>query len=100
MERYERFEPVTVRAAARVVRLGRARLLSEGEVAFYVRELALLDRYDGAPAALWKAARWRSAFGGTRAPSGVRFRSRVRQMDLRPEPRRVLTRVGCEVLGC
>jgi hypothetical protein len=41
--RYERFEPITVRAAARVLQLQRAGVVSAEETRFYLRELAEMD---------------------------------------------------------
>jgi hypothetical protein len=54
----KRFEPVTLRAAARVVRLYRAGELTGAEVTTYLRELAGLDAYAGPEdaAALWRLA--------------------------------------------
>lgn len=49
--RYVRFEPITIRAAARVVHLGRLGCLLPGEVTFYARELACLDAHAGPSAA-------------------------------------------------
>lgn len=46
----EQFEPVTVRAAARVLQLQRASVVSLPEARFYLQELAAMDRYAGAGA--------------------------------------------------
>lgn len=60
-----RFEPVTVRAAARVVSLGLRGELSPGEMAFYVAELARMEpgARPGSPRRLARLARRRAAFG-------------------------------------
>src|SRR4051812_11748619 len=47
IKRYHRFEPITVRAAARLVRLARFNGITGREVLYYVRELAELDRSAG-----------------------------------------------------
>jgi hypothetical protein len=43
-----RFEPITVRAAVRVIRLQRAGVVSGVEADFYISELAAMDRHTGA----------------------------------------------------
>jgi hypothetical protein len=43
----EEFEPVTVRAAVRVVQLQRAGVLPAGEARFYLHELAAMDAHAG-----------------------------------------------------
>jgi hypothetical protein len=45
-----RFEPITVRAAARVLQLQRAGVVSAAESRFYLRELAAMDRHAGSGA--------------------------------------------------
>jgi len=45
--RYERFEPITVRAAARVLQLRRAGVVSPREARFYLQELAAMDQHAG-----------------------------------------------------
>jgi len=40
---YERFQPITVRAAVRVVQLHRAGVVTAREARFYIRELAAMD---------------------------------------------------------
>src|SRR5262245_3828858 len=45
--RYQRFEPITVRAAVRVLQLQRAGVLSAAEAQFYLGELAAMDRHAG-----------------------------------------------------
>jgi hypothetical protein len=46
-QRYVRFEPITVCAAARVVELRWAGVVSAKEAAFYLRELATMDAHAG-----------------------------------------------------
>ncbi len=67
MKRYERFEPVTVRAAARLLRAGRTGLLSAAEADFYLEELVALDAHagPGARPGLRRLAQ-RAARGGNR----------------------------------
>ncbi len=48
---YIRFEPITVRAAVRVIQLKRAGVISSVEADFYVSELAAMDRHTGAKSA-------------------------------------------------
>lgn len=43
--RYERFEPITIRAAARVLQLQQAGIVSSWEAGFYLHELVDMDRY-------------------------------------------------------
>jgi hypothetical protein len=43
--RYQRFEPVTVRAAARVLQLQRVGIVTAGEAQFYLQELADMDEH-------------------------------------------------------
>jgi len=64
--RYERFEPVTVSAAARVLLLQRARVVSVEEAHFYLHELAAMDRHasPGAYPSLLRLAQSRLATGG------------------------------------
>ena len=45
--RYQRFEPVTVRAAARVLQLQRVGIVTAGEARFYLQELADMDEHAG-----------------------------------------------------
>jgi hypothetical protein len=49
--RYDRFEPITVRAATRVLQLQQAGVVSAPEARFYLRELVTMDRHAG-PGAL------------------------------------------------
>jgi hypothetical protein len=71
--RYERFEPITVRAAARVLQLQRAGVVTATEARFYLHELAAMDAHagEGAFESLFRAARRCAATRPTagRAPS-------------------------------
>jgi hypothetical protein len=64
-QRYERFEPVTVRAAARVLQLQRSGVIPAADAAFYLRELATMDAHAGADSfeSLLRAARRQAAAG-------------------------------------
>src|SRR5437763_6713050 len=44
-KRYQRFERVTVRAAARLLRGSRAALIAASELKYYLRELVMLDAH-------------------------------------------------------
>ena len=83
MKRYERFEPVTVRAAARLLKAGRAGLLFAAEAEFYLEELVALDAHAGSGArpGLRRLAR-RAARGGNRV-----LRSRLTTSDEVPVTR-------------
>jgi hypothetical protein len=59
IHRYERFEPITVRAAARVLHLQRTGVVSPAEARFYLHELAAMDRHAGRDAAVGLARRAR-----------------------------------------
>lgn len=63
--RFERFDPVTVRAAARLVRYARCQRLSASAVETYLRELALLQPMSGPDAhrALERLARRAASLG-------------------------------------
>jgi hypothetical protein len=63
--RYERFEPVTVRAAARVLQLQRSGVIPATDAGFYLRELAAMDAHAGENAfeSLLRAARRQEAVG-------------------------------------
>jgi hypothetical protein len=68
--RFEKFEPITVRAAARVLYLGRTGRLSAPQVESYVRHLAAMDPH-ASPVAhgrLRRVARRWSCLGGTGVP--------------------------------
>jgi hypothetical protein len=43
--RYERFEPITVRAAARVLHLQRTGIVTPAEARFYLQELTAMDAH-------------------------------------------------------
>ena len=85
-KRFERFDPVTVGAATRVVRLGAARHLPEWEVRYYLRELALMEPGAGwsAHRRLWRLARRRAAVGcgGVQPSTG---RHRCERVGVEPE---------------
>ena len=90
--RYERFEPVTVRAAARLAHLSHNGRIPREEISAYFRNLASLDPHAGpaAPERLHRLARRRSTLGSTGAPSQFGM-ARVRRPDsrvagIRPEP--------------
>ena len=63
--RFQRFDPVTVRAAARLVRYARCQRLSASAVETYLRELALLQPLSSPDAhlALERLARRAAALG-------------------------------------
>ena len=63
--RFDRFDPVTIRAAARVIRMGTRGHLSQCDVAAYIEELAHIDTsgQPGAHRSLWRLARRRSELG-------------------------------------
>jgi hypothetical protein len=80
--RYERFEPITVRAAARVLHLQRGGVVSAREAWFYLRELAAMDAHAGPGAfpSLARMAQRRACArpiargtGGTGPGPGCRF---------------------------
>jgi len=78
-KRYQRFEPVTVRAATRVVRMGRMGRINRGEVVHYLRLLAAMDSHAGPRSgpALRRLAKRRAslhseAIPGAPAPALVR----------------------------
>lgn len=83
VKRYERFEPVTVRAAARLLRAGRTGLLTAAEADFYLAELVALDTFagHGARPGLRRLAQ-RTARGGNRA-----LRSRLTTSEADPVAR-------------
>ena len=62
-----RFEPLTVRAAARIVDLAFAGSVPHWDARAYVQHLASTDRYAGSEAsqALYRLARRRAAHGNT-----------------------------------
>jgi hypothetical protein len=80
--RYERFEAITVRAAARVLRLQQCGVVAAHEAEFYLRELAAMDAHAGRGAhrSLLRAAQ-RQAPG---AGSGLDGRGRAPARDTAP----------------
>lgn len=74
--RFQRFDPVTVRAAARVVRVGWLGRVSPAEVQCFLRHLADLHPGQSARAAgrLCRLARWRAAFGDHGVPPKFHMR--------------------------
>jgi len=75
--RYFRFEPVTVRAASRIARLGQLGQLPEHHARFYVRELSVMEPKAGSPAGgrLYRLALRRAELGHT--PLGPASRQRL-----------------------
>lgn len=57
-QRYCRFEPVTIRAAARLVRLHQLKCISRRDLKLFIRELVVIDATarSGAEAQLLRAA--------------------------------------------
>lgn len=86
---FQRFEAVTVRAAARVFQLERAGVVCAGEAAYLVGELAASDAYASREAApyLSRAARHRAALPGIAGGSALQARSRVAGKSLGEGPR-------------
>ena len=80
--RRHRFEPLTVRAAARIVDLASAGSLPHWDARAYVQHLASTDRYAGyeASRALHRLARRRAAHGHT----GVRRPFRLERGNAGP----------------
>jgi hypothetical protein len=75
--RFERFDPVTVRAAARVLRVGRLGRITFPEVRCFLQHLADLhpgQRGAGAVGCLERLARWRASFGDPGVPAIFRLR--------------------------
>jgi hypothetical protein len=69
--RFERCDPITVRAAARVLRLGRSGVILPGDMLFYIRMLASFEN-GGRPVsevALGALAERRSVLARTGAPA-------------------------------
>jgi hypothetical protein len=84
--RYERFEPITIRAAARVVALAAAGRIETSDVAHHVAGLAILDTYNqgASPRRLFQLARRSAAFGPAGVPAprrGGRTSSRAKAFD-------------------
>jgi hypothetical protein len=80
--RFERFDPVTVRAAARVIRISWLGRVSEAEVFCYLLHLADLQPGHGPGAVhrLWRLGRHRAALGDRGVPTKFRLRRSVRSM--------------------
>jgi hypothetical protein len=74
--RFERFDPVTVRAAARVIRIGWLGRLSAAEIRCFILHLADLHPANGTRAAgsLTRLAQRQAAFGDHGVPSAFRLR--------------------------
>jgi len=93
--RFERFDPVTVRAAARVIRVGWLGRVTPVEVRCFLQHLADFHPGQGTRAVgrLSRLARWRAAHGDMGVPAAFRLR-RVP----RPQPARggALVRSGRE----
>jgi hypothetical protein len=87
--RFERFQPLTVRAAARIIRLSEAGRIPRWEVEHYLRELVATDAFASrnSHGALRRLADWWASFGNTGASGPFR----MRQLRRRP---RVATPVG------
>lgn len=68
-----RFEPITVRAAVRVIQLQRAGVVSNLEADFYLSELAAMDRHTGprGAAALARLARRQASPEGISRPRTI-----------------------------
>lgn len=73
--RFERFDPVTVRAAARVIRIGWLGRLSAAEIRCFILHLADLHPANGTRAAgtLTQLARRKAALGHHGVPSAFRM---------------------------
>lgn len=80
--RFERFEPVTIRAAARVIRISWLGRVSDAEVYCYLMHLADLQPGHGSAAVrrLGRIGRWRAALGDRGAPVNFRLRRSPRPM--------------------
>lgn len=80
--RFERFEPVTIRAAARVIRISWLGRVSPAEVQCYLLHLADLQpgRSRNAVQRLARVGRWRAALGDRGVPNNFRLRRSARAM--------------------
>lgn len=69
--RFERFHPMTVRAAGRLARLAQGGQLSRREIDCYLRELVAMEPRSSEQAVrrLKRLARWRAAFHRWTTPS-------------------------------
>lgn len=74
--RFERFDPVTVRAAARVICVGQLGRVSPAEVQSFIQHLAALHPGYGTHSvnALTRLARRRAALGDRGVPTAFRLR--------------------------
>lgn len=79
--RYDRFEAITVRAAARVLQLQQSGIVSAWEAGFYLHELVDMDRY-ASPGAYSSLLRMAQRHLGHRAP--VRARTSEDPDESRP----------------
>jgi hypothetical protein len=86
---YLRFDPITVRAATRLVRLAEAGRLPSWEVSHYLRELAAMEPGAGARARhrLYRMAHRRAALGNAGVAPVFRLRRLSRERAAAP-PRR------------
>ncbi len=85
--RFTRFDPITVRAAARLLRFAEAYGLSRAGTRAYLQELTLLERHAGADAhrGLERLARRRTVPGGPGLPVPIR-RIRIRVQPSLAQP--------------
>jgi hypothetical protein len=83
--RFERFDPVTVRAAARVIRVGRLGRVSPAEVRCFLQHLADLHPGQGIRAVgrLHRLARWRASLGDRGVPPKFHMRRATRLLPSR-----------------
>lgn len=83
--RFERFDPVTVRAAARVIRVGWLGRVSPAEVRCFLQHLADLHPGPGVRSArrLERLARWRAALGDRGVPAKFHMHRTTRILPAR-----------------
>jgi len=95
--RFAKFEPITVRAAARVLHLERLGRLAPQEVSHYMQHLAAMDTHATSQVheRLSRVARRRSCLGNTGVPSVCGMARRERRSS-RPDASR--SRFGRESL--
>lgn len=83
--RFERFDPVTVRAAARVIRVGWQGRVTANEVRCFLRHL--IDLHPGqrsqSVGRLTRLARWRAAMGDRGLPSTFHMHRTPRPLSSR-----------------
>lgn len=82
-ERCDRFEPITVRAAARVLQLQRAGVVSAHEARFYLRELVTMDLHAG-PGALRRLTHLAQRHTATRPTTSATGSAPERRQTVRP----------------